>query len=432
MSRPFRVLLLLLLCSCFIGWGGSARAQIPSGGLTATVTDFAIATELSQLTKAHEQRLADHARFTLDGRPELWYNRVESLHAGFELEATAYDRVQLRAGGGYSTGLHVTDRWTYQSQIRLFFGEGQRGHVSTGYRAGVRAQVGSALYGPFLNGATYLLSGDDYFDYYRAERFEAGVSYGDLPFNSRLMLQYQDERAQTLEASTGYDVFSARSRLRPNPAVTAERVRSVAAELRIGDRRFRPRGIFGQRSLHLRVEHGPTHVLANAASFTHVTADVHGRITTFNRSARRPHTLDVRVTGGTYHGTLPPQRQGLVDGSLGIYTPFGALRTQRGVPYVGAQHFGVFYEHNFRSFFFNLIGLGWAAEQNWQVLAFGGHGRTWAAEAATPTLAARAPQQVHHEVGLSLSGIFSVLRLDVGFRLDEPGTTVGVAIARIF
>jgi len=76
--------------------------------------------------------------------------------------------------------------------------------------------------------------------------------------------------------------------------------------------------------------------------------------------------------------------------------------------------------------------LGWAAEQNWQVLAFGGHGRTWAAEAATPTLAARAPQQVHHEVGLSLSGIFSVLRLDVGFRLDEPGTTVGVAIARIF
>ncbi len=431
MSRSFRVLF-LLSCICLVGAWGSARAQVPSSGLTATVKDFAIATELSQLTEAHEQRLADHARFTLDGRPELWYNRVESLHAGFELEATVYDRVQLRAGGGYSTGLRGTDRWTYQSRIRLFFGEGQRGYVSAGYRAGARAQAGSTLYGPFLNGVTYLLSGDDYFDYYRTERFEAGVSYGDLPLDSRLTLQYRDERAQTLEASTGYDVFSARSGLRPNPAVATDRIRSVAAEVLIGDRRFRPRGIFGQRSLRLRVEHGPTDVLANAASFTHVTADVHGRIATFNRSARRPHTLDVRVTGGTYHGTLPPQRQALVDGSLGFYTPFGALRTQRGLPYVGAQHLGVFYEHNFRSSFFNLVGLGWAAEQNWQVLAFGGHGRTWAAEGATPTPAARAPQQFHHEVGASLSGIFSVLRLDVGFRLDEPGTTVGVAIARIF
>lgn len=401
-------------------------------GAIATVSDFAVATELSQLTEVHERRLADHARFTLNGRPELWYNRVESLHAGFELDATVYDRVQLRAGGGYSTGLGGSDRWTYQGRIRLFFGEAQRGHVGAGYRAGVRPQVGSTLYGPFLNSATFVLGGDDYFDYYRAERFEAELSYGDLPLQSRLTLQYQDERAQTLEATAGYDLFSARNQLRPNPAIAAGRLRSLAAELHVGDRRFRPRGIFGQRSLRLRVEHASQDVLANAASFTHFTADAHGRVATFDRDARRPHTLDVRVTAGTYLGTLPPQRQGLIDGSLGIYTPFGALRTQDGLPYVGGQHLGVFYEHNFRSALFHLIGLDWAAERSWQVLAFGGHGRTWAAADAAPAVAARAPTQFHHEVGASLSGIFSVLRLDVGFRLDEPGTTVGVAIARIF
>lgn len=429
--RPFRVFVSLLWI-CFAVTCGSAWAQSPFDDPIATVTDFAVATELAQLTEAHEQRLADRPWFSVDGRPELWYNRVESLHAGFELDATLYDRLEVRVGGGYSSGLSGTDRWTYQSRIRLFFGDGQRGHASAGYHAGARPQAGSVLYGPFLNGVTYLLGGDDYFDYYRTERFEAEVSYGDLPLDSRLTLQYQDERAQSLEATTGYDLFSARSELRPNPAVATGPIRSVAAELHVGDRRFRPRGIFGERSLRLRVEHAPRDVLANATTFTRFTADVHGRVATFNRDARRPHTLDVRVTGGTYRGSLPPQRQGLVDGRLGIYTPFGALRTQHGVPYVGGEHLGVFYEHNFRSALFDLVGLDWAAERSWQVLAFGGHGRTWAAEGAGPVLAARAPAQFHHEVGASLSGILSVLRLDVGFRLDEPGTTVGVAIARIF
>ena len=42
------------------------------------------------------------------------------------------------------------------------------------------------------------------------------------------------------------------------------------------------------------------------------------------------------------------------------------------------------------------------------------------------------PDRVHHELGLSLSGLFGLFRLDVAARLDAPGFAVGVSAARIF
>ena len=95
----------------------------------------------------------------------------------------------------------------------------------------------------------------------------------------------------------------------------------------------------------------------------------------------------------------------------------------------------LFWEHNFRTLPFELAGLYSLARRGYNVLVFGGHARTWASEAGRAALAPYVPrvsEGFHHEVGLSLSGLFGLLRLNLGARLDEPGLAVGLSAARIF
>ena len=46
-----------------------------------------------------------------------------------------------------------------------------------------------------------------------------------------------------------------------------------------------------------------------------------------------------------------------VDGSLGFFRPFGGLRTLDGYPYEGEKYLGLFWEHNFRTVPFEILGL---------------------------------------------------------------------------
>jgi hypothetical protein len=41
-------------------------------------------------------------------------------------------------------------------------------------------------------------------------------------------------------------------------------------------------------------------------------------------------------------------------------------------------------------------------------------------------------EKLHSEIGVSLSNIFSLIRIDVAYRLDEPGIYPGIALTRLF
>ncbi len=312
---------------------------------------------MQMVAQQSEQRIVDRPQLTFDGRPELWYNRVEAFHGGVELDATFYERLQLRVGGGFSSGQEGSDRWTYQLRARLLADENQPWMITAGHRARIHEQYQSRLYGPFLNSLSYTFGGDDYFDYFRAEQWHGEVAYTGLPWDGRLGVEAIYEDASSLDAVTGYDILSTRDDLRTNPSVSEGSLVSFRGVLRLGEEDFRPRGLFGQREAQLSVEHGFFDRPGDGASYTRFSADIHGRIPTFEREALRSQSLDFRITGATYAGTLPPQRDGLVDGTLGFYSPFGSLRTQRGLPYVGAEHVAVHYEHNFRTAPFRAMGF---------------------------------------------------------------------------
>ena len=162
---------------------------------------------------------------------------------------------------------------------------------------------------------------------------------------------------------------------------------------------------------------------------------VDGYLKTFFPSRPRPNGLAVRLYGGTSSGTLPPQRFGVVDGSLGPFSTFGTLKALREQPYEGEYTLGVFWEHDFRTVPFEFLGLRAFVEREMGVRLFGGHGRTWidADRLATLGFAPRYQDQFHHELGLALTNIWGTpLRLDFTYRFDKPGFFVGFGLSRLF
>lgn len=368
----------------------------------------------------------------VDFNPELWYNRVDGAHLGLSAKIGLGESLTVGGGGGYNSGLGGSEQWSYQGQLRFETGDATEYFAEVGYEAGTLLRYDSPLYNRFVNGVAVLLGGADYFDYFRKEGFQAKAGITLERPQVSLQAGFHAEQHTSLARTTNYDLLGTHP-LRINPAVREGDLQSLSATLTYGDT-FNPLGLFGQNRIALTVEHSDPDLFGGDFTFTRydVTADV--RLPTLFRRRLVTNSLDVRLTAGTSSGDLPPQRFGIVDGSLGFYSPFGGLRTLDGIPYEGDQYAALYWEHNFRTVPFELLGLRRLAEDGYNLIVFGGHGRTWLSDDARAELnyPLRVPDDFHHEVGVSFSGIFRILRLDVAARLDEPGFAVGVSAARIF
>jgi hypothetical protein len=375
----------------------------------------------------------DRADVNFDVDPVLWYNRVDALHGGLEASVDV-GRLQLRGQGGYSTGPEGDEAWSYGGGVGVQVGPERQGFIGVDYAVENVPRVPSQRYGRLVNSAYTLLGGEDYFDYYRREGVTARAGYQVDPLDTSVHLAYHDAEHTSLDRSTSYDLVGAEP-LRINPPIRDGRMRSVSASVRFGDA-FNPLQVFGQRRAEVAVEHS-SEALSSDYDFTTYRFNADWRIETFFQRRLLPNVLDVRVMAGTSTGDVPLQRLGLVDASMGVYSPFGVLKTLRGRPYQGDEHVGLFWEHNFRTVPFEALGLDVLAERSWNLIVFGGHARTWAdlpegsptVDVAVPVIV---PEQWHHEVGVSLSGLGGIFRVDVATRLDAPAWTVGLGAARVF
>lgn len=375
--------------------------------------------------------------FEADLEPELWYNRVDELHAGLGGIITLQDRLELGANIGYSTGLDDGNEWSYGGEARFFFGENQQASLHAGYEAKTALHYFSNRYGRLVNSIYTVLGGDDYFDYYRNERFfaQAGYTFRDLDLSATA--SFNDEDHASLPQTTSFDLVGA-DPLRNNPAIPEGNLRSVGLRLTHGDG-FSPFQLFGQNRIEVAVEHS-SDALGSDFDFTTFRGSIDWRFPTLGQRRLIPNTLELRLVAGGSSGDVPRQRLGMVDGSMGAYRPFGVLHTRTGTPYQGDRHAGVFWEHNFRTLPFELLELRGLARRGYSVIVFGGHARTWldpqpSFDDALDLDAGPAPYVSdgwHHEVGVSLSGLFGIFRVDVAKRLDADGFTVGIGAARLF
>lgn len=369
-------------------------------------------------------------------RPLLWYNRVQGLHAGAAAQLDIEDRFLIEGSGGYNTTLDAPLRWNYGARTALRLGPNRRTRFIGSYQYGVDRQYRSPVYGRFTNSLWTLGGGLDYYDYLGNERVRVGIEQRFPVWESGVRLQFNNERQFSVPRTTSYDLLSV-DRLQPiNPSIDDGMLRSLSLHIEVGE--AGPQlGIFGENYLRLDIEHSNPDWLNSDYDFTQFQLLLNGHIETFFRRRMLPNALDVRLVGGTFTGTLPIQRFGIVDASWRPLTVFGTLKTLANRPYRGEQYAGLLWEHSFRTVPLELLGLYGLAERGYNILIHGGHGRTWISDERQSILLEQGipvveSDGVHHELGVSISGVLGAFRLDVTKRLDAPGFTIGLGLARLY
>lgn len=354
-------------------------------------------------------------------RPHLWYNRVDGFFGGLRLENDFSDWVTVKGYAGINTGQTGPSKYQYQGIIRV----GQSWFLEVGYRAENLTTYRSNTKSRFVNSMTMLFGQDDYFDYYRREGIllSGGYRFDQWP-NATITGTYLHETHSQIQGNISYDLLGKSAIQRPNGEIIEGDLRTFTVAIRAGRDEL--------------LEFGPSRYFESSMEvsmpssefvFRRYALRAGGRVATLLRRRFLPATLDFGISAGLSSDggrTLPPQRSFIVEGGTSIYHWSGSLYTLKGLPYQGTGMVFGHWEHNFRTLLFEVLGLRWIADRGYNILMFGGHAFVHSAEAQ--------PKQwiQHHELGLSLSGLFGLMRVDLAYRIEENKFYPAISAARIF
>ncbi len=360
--------------------------------------------------------------------PKLWYNRVAGLHSGLQLQTNSFKKFKLRAETGYRS---EQGSWNYSGGIRVPLFDNEAWIEADLFNENVTRNR-SFTWNRFFNSVLPLIGSGDYFDYYQREGFSAGVGF-ELPdkLNSTLQLTYNQEDHSPLKKNTDYALFDDDNLFRETPAVQSGDMRTLTAILQYDDE-YTPFGFVGEKGLRLEVEHSGE-ALNSDFKFTRYSAQFYYQIPTFLRRRIIPNALIFLVSAGKTTGSIPAQRLGAIDTGYETFRPFGTFRSLSNRPLEGDEHLAVFWEHSFRTTPFELIGLNQLARKNWTFLIHGASGRTWLSDKTRAKLGFTpiVSEEIHHELGASISGIFGLLRIDYTKRLNGSGSFLSFGATRI-
>lgn len=358
-------------------------------------------------------------------RPDARINNIEGFYAALRPNYRITSSFRVEGLFGFGTGqqrLSYGTRLQYSDSGWRFF---------AGYFNQTQERISSLHYNRTLATASTLAGQIDYFDQYHREWFETGGSYRFGWNRLETGLAFRMEEHNPVEHFGNLNWVN---EIRDERfLIEAGSMKSIEFSLSMGQQAV-PFGVSGRRAMTINLEHS-SNLLASDFDFTIAEILIDYRIETFLKRRFLPNTLDLRLVGFASTGTLPAQRFSGFDGSLVGLTPFGVFKTQRNRQLEGEHGIAFFWEHNFRTVPFELLGLQQLAENGLGIIVHGGHGRTWINfdEMNNPwTNEAWYQNTFRHEVGISVNNIFRFMRVDTAFRLDQPGFYVGASLARFF
>ncbi|HET6527381.1 MAG TPA: DUF5686 family protein, partial [Balneolaceae bacterium] len=363
--------------------------------------------------------------------PDLRYNRVDELFAGFNYEISPFDPMNFSLNGGYSTGYN---EWSYGAGVSLEGVDIGPLNASTGlkYSAQTAQRYTSHIYKPYFMIIPNLLGSRGYFDFYRSEGYRVFTKWEYSGTGLSLALGFNSKKHSSLSTATAYDLLGSSTNFRMNPFIDEGLLRSVDVVFGYNLNEGYNFGVAGQKKIRFEIEHSSSG-LGSDFNFTRYETRIAWSFPTFYQRRLISNTLDLGLKAGTFSGDLPFQKWGIIDGAVGIFAPYGILRAIRGRPYEGEQYVAFHAEHNFQTIPFEILGLTPLVEQNIGLIVFTGAAKTWGPDWSLQQQQARlyvpkTTDGIHWEAGVSLNHILDFFRIDFALRLDEPAFLVNVGL----
>ncbi|MDZ7755658.1 DUF5686 and carboxypeptidase-like regulatory domain-containing protein [Rhodohalobacter sp.] len=358
------------------------------------------------------------------------YNRVEGVHLGLNYQKRAADiGLNTKFFSGYSFN---TKDWDYGAEVekRVVQFEDREITALLSYQNSTDTQYSSVVYSTGMNSFVTLLGGDDYFNYFRNEEVSAGLKFTNIIKRVDLEISGNHEVHRSFSAGDEIDfkLFSWQNIRRVNPEIEEGTNRSLSVNIgyNLQDRNF---GFAGSRQIKMTAEMSRPE-FGSDFDYSSIRMSVDWNFETFYRRRFFANTLDIHLSGGIVESSAPIQKLGVVDGSLSRFTPFSVLKTRAFLPYVGNKYGVISVEHNFRTIPFELLDLNYFVDNGWGIILFGGAGSAELNDNSSFLM--MDTDGIHTEAGISLNGIFGILRLDFAKRLDSPGHFIGFSVPRYF
>ena len=341
--------------------------------------------------------------------PWLRFNRVDGYFIG---GGSAADMGRVSAGGRIAKG--TGDNGT---RLAARFTRWLSSRFNTTISGGreTAPQQASRIYTMALNSVTSRLGYGDYFDYYwrwwgraRANYVLPKVRIGiGARMESHLKVEQSFKRAWPFNGS-----------FPPNPPVDEQTWYYLEASVAGGDN-WQPFRLGPTQRVEIRTEHafgsgGPSY------GRYELWLDTHAK--TFLRRRPRPMALSIRAIGKRSWGSLPIQGLVALDGSIGPFATLGALRSLRTARYQGRHAAGFYWEHDFRTVLWEVVGLRPLTTRRTGVALGGAHAQVWPGS-----------RGYHHELTVSLTEVLgSPFRVDLTRRMEAPEWYVSLGLSRMF
>ncbi len=266
-----------------------------------------------------------------------------------------------------------------------------------------------------------LFGRNDYRDYYLTYGWRAYLSAKPV---SRLTaeISYLSEKESTALQHTNFNILSFGHVYRPNPPIADGQMRSVQLDLRYGEAKI-PLGLVPVNAVELSAEYSSPSILKSDYDFSryYLTASYH--FPTFLTSYLFPPQMNIKFAGGISTGTLPPQKDFVLDSQLGRFAPFGVLRTAYPREFIGDRFVMVAVEHNFRNVPFLALDVPFLYRSGIELLVDGAAGQSWMNGVSTTN-------GWYYEAGIGIGKIFGLIRADLTYRLSKPNNlffSVGIS-----
>ena len=365
-------------------------------------------------------------RLNIEIRPNAWYNRVEEFHGRLNIEIKPVDDLRIKGMAGYSTAPSET-----MSGGGISFGQNTR--INLDYSNEIVPRYASPVRSRFLNSAAVSVGQTDYFDYYQTKGWQVSVEKRRLfSRGSTFYASFSDRESSSIRTSLGKSFLGKTIPSTPNAQVAQGRLQYVQVGLEI-QQDWAALPVLFRRKVNVELEHSIGGDALSGGSYWRASTSAFWSFNTFFKRRLLPNAVEFRLDAGILGGdSIPLQRLGIIDGSS-VLTTFGTIKTLADRPYEGDRWVLLAWEHSFRTVPFELLGWDWALKRHWTVLVHGAHGYASldSYSGANRDLLVSTDGS-HHELGISLSGLFTGARLDTAFRLDKPGFRMGISVARIF